>query len=153
MLSDWLVEDSNVDADNDILLDYIFSEIIEPTIGIEVPCFIYNFPKSQASLAKISILDERVAERFECYYRGVELVNGFHELTDENTQVKRFQKDNEKRICKGLVEKTIDERFIASLIHGLPQCSGVALGIDRLVMLALNMEHIDQVVTFPIDRA
>ena len=153
MLSDWLVEDSNNDVDNDILLHYIFSEIIEPIIGIDAPCFVYNFPKSQASLAKLSSVDDRVAERFECYYRGVELVNGFHELTDENTQAQRFQKDNEKRLDKGLLEKPIDERFIAALTHGLPQCSGVALGVDRLVMLALSIEHIEKVLTFPIDRA
>jgi len=153
MLSDWLVIDSNNDVDNDILLHFIFSEIIEPTIGIDAPCFVYNFPKSQASLAKLSMKDERVAERFECYYQGVELVNGFHELTDEKIQTQRFQMDNEKRFAKGLMDKPIDGRFIAALSHGLPQCSGVALGIDRLVMLALNVEHIKEVLSFSVERA
>lgn len=153
MLSDWLVTDSKNDIDNDILLQFIFSEIIESSIGIDAPCFVYNFPKTQASLAKLSLKDPRVAERFECYYQGIELVNGFHELTDDKIQTQRFQEDNAKRLVKGLTTKPIDERFITALSHGLPQCSGVALGVDRLVMLALKAEHIDQVISFPIERA
>jgi len=153
MLSDWLVTDSKSDVDNDILLQFVFTEIIEPTIGIDAPCFVYNFPKSQASLAKLSLTDARVAERFECYYQGIELVNGFHELTDEKLQIERFQADNIKRLTKGLPKKPLDARFTNALTHGLPQCSGVALGIDRLVMLALKAEHIEQVLSFPIERA
>jgi len=153
MLNDWLVIESEKDINNDILLQYIFSEIIEPTIGIDSPCFVYDFPRSQASLAKLSVNDTRVAERFECYYQGIELVNGFHELTDAQTQTQRFQEDNTKRLAAGLNEKPIDKQFITALSHGLPHCSGVALGIDRLVMLALNAKHIEDVITFPIERA
>ncbi|MBL4899830.1 MAG: elongation factor P--(R)-beta-lysine ligase [Colwellia sp.] len=147
-LSDWLT----AEQDNDILLQFIFSEIIEPHIGNDSPCFVYNFPRSQASLAKISAEDPRVSQRFECYFQGIELVNGFNELTDSQSQSERFQEDNNKRKVLSLPGKPIDRNFIAALSQGLPQCSGVALGIDRLVMLALKAEHIEQVISFPIER-
>lgn len=147
-LSEWLT----LEQDNDILLQFIFSELIEPHIGNESPCFVYNFPRSQASLAKICPEDTRVAQRFECYFQGVELVNGFNELTHVDLQLERFQEDNRKRKILSLQEKPIETNFIAALTQGLPQCSGVALGIDRLIMLTLKAEHIDQVVSFPIDR-
>lgn len=139
--------------DRDTLLQVIFAQLIEPQIAKEQPCFIYHFPASQASLAQIHQADPRVAERFELYYQGLELVNGFHELTDADEQVKRFKSDNHFRQQKGLEEKAIDGHFIAALRSGLPECSGVALGIDRLVMLALNCQHIEQVLSFPISRA
>ena len=147
--ADWLIEQNDPDA----LLQFIFTEIIEPTIGINEPCFVYNFPVAQASLAKVSPQDARVAERFECYYRGIELVNGFNELTDANEQQTRFQQDNAKRVAQGLPARAIDDNFIAALNHGLPQCSGVALGIDRLVMLALKCQHINETLTFTSDKA
>jgi len=148
-LSDWLVNEEDID----VLLQVILSEIIEPQIGKEQPCFIYNFPCSQASLAQLSKKDHRVAERFECYYKGIELVNGFNELIDVNNQLARFKQDNINRRKNGLVEKPIDYNFISALEAGLPQCSGVALGVDRLIMLACNKETIDEVLTFPISRA
>ena len=147
-LSNWLT----VEQDNDILLQFIFSEIIEPKIGNESPCFVYNFPRSQASLAKACPEDFRVAQRFECYFKGVELVNGFNELTDAEVQLERFESDNRKRKTLFLPEMPIDKNFISALSQGLPQCAGVALGIDRLIMLALKAEHIEQVVSFPIER-
>ncbi|MCP4989640.1 MAG: elongation factor P--(R)-beta-lysine ligase [Colwellia sp.] len=146
--ADWLIEQNDPDA----LLQFIFTEIIEPSIGINEPCFIYNFPVSQASLAKTSPQDARVAERFECYYRGIELVNGFNELTDANEQKTRFQQDNTKREAQGLPVRAIDDNFIAALNHGLPQCSGVALGVDRLVMLALNCQMIAQTISFTVEN-
>jgi len=147
-LSQWLTDEQ----DNDILLQFIFSELIEPRIGNESPCFVYDFPRSQASLAKICPEDTRVAQRFECYFQGVELVNGFNELTDVDIQIKRFQEDNKKRKGLRLQEKPVERNFIAALSQGLPQCSGVALGVDRLIMLALKTEHIEQVISFPIAR-
>ncbi|GAA0812254.1 elongation factor P--(R)-beta-lysine ligase [Colwellia asteriadis] len=152
-LSDWLIEDSQKDDDNDLLLQFIFSEIIEPTIGLTSPCFIYDFPRSQASLAKISTGDSRVAERFECYFKGVELANGFNELTDAKQQQSRFEHDNLKRSTLALDTKPIDKNFIAALEQGFPNCAGVALGVDRLVMLALGAEDIADVLSFPISRA
>lgn len=148
-LSDWLT----VEPDNDILLQFIFSELIEPKIGKEAPCFVYNFPRSQASLAKISAEDTRIAERFECYFQGVELVNGFNELTDAEAQIERFQEDNKQRKQLTLSVKPIDKNFIEALSEGLPQCAGVAMGIDRLIMLALKAKHIDQVLSFPVERS
>jgi lysyl-tRNA synthetase class 2 len=147
-LSEWLT----VEQDNDILLQFVFSEIIEPNIGNDSPCFVYNFPRSQASLAKICPEDSRVAQRFECYFKGIELVNGFNELTDPEAQLERFQGDNRQRKTLFLPEMPIDTNLITALSQGLPQCAGVALGIDRLIMLALKAEHIEQVVSFPIER-
>ncbi len=148
-LSEWLT----LEQDNDILLQFIFSELIEPHIGKNSPCFVYDFPRSQASLAKISHEDTRVAQRFECYFQGVELVNGFNELTDVDLQLERFQEDNRQRKTFSLQIKPIEKNFIAALAQGLPQCSGVALGIDRLIMLALKAEHIEQVISFPVTRS
>jgi len=147
-ISDWLT----VEQDTDILLQFIFSEIIEPHIGNESPCFVYNFPSSQASLAKICSDDSRVSQRFECYFHGIELVNGFNELTDVDDQFERFQEDNKQRETLALEEKVIDNNFIEALSAGLPECSGVAVGIDRLIMLALKVDHIEQVISFPIER-
>ena len=148
-ISNWLTVEQNID----ILLQFVFSEIIEPNIGLDAPCFVYNFPQSQASLAKICPEDERVAQRFECYYQGLELVNGFNELTSSEIQIQRFQEDNRKRGLLDLAEKPMDKNFISALIHGLPQCSGVALGVDRLIMLAIKAQHIKQVICFPVDQA
>ena len=147
--ADWLIEMN----DADLLLQFIFTEIIEPTIGLNEPQFIYDFPVAQASLAKRSIDDARVAQRFECYFEGIELVNGFNELTDATEQLARFEEDNAKRVVQGLPVKPIDKNFITALKHGLPQCSGVALGIDRLVMLALDCRQINEVVSFGIENA
>lgn len=149
MLSDWLINESS----RDTLLQFVMSEIIEPRIGNDIPCFVYNFPASQASLAKISADDSRVAERFECYFKGIELANGFNELTDADQQLRRFRADNEIRSDMNKEQRPIDDNFIAALKHGLPKCSGVALGVDRLLMLALGAKSIDKVISFPIDNA
>tara|TARA_R110001592_G_scaffold37251_33_gene124444 strand:- start:4992 stop:5951 length:960 start_codon:yes stop_codon:yes gene_type:complete len=147
--ADWLYESD----DCDLLLQFIFSEIIEKNIGLSRPCFVYNFPIAQASLAKECVEDNRVAQRFECYFKGVELANGFNELTDADIQITRFEQDNSKRQQLGLITKNIDENFIKALQSGLPQCAGVALGIDRLMMIALEKSAIEDVISFPIERA
>jgi len=138
------------EQDLDILLQVLFSECIEPNIGKSAPCFIYDYPKSQASLAKISNADGRVAQRFECFYLGIELANGFNELTDAVEQKFRFLQDNEKRAQLGKEKKPIDEEFIQALAYGLPQCSGVALGLDRLFMLAMEQDSIHSTMTFSL---
>jgi lysyl-tRNA synthetase class 2 len=140
-------------ADVDTLLQFIFSEIIEHKIGRQRPCFIYNFPASQASLAKLDNNDPRIASRFECYYQGIELLNGFDELSDSQQLLLRFELDNKRRVLAGLPLKEVDQRFIDALEKGLPICSGVALGLDRLIMLALSANHIDQTLTFNINNA
>lgn len=137
----------------DDMLQLLFSEYVEPKIGQVVPCFIYDFPASQASLARINQVDSRVAHRFELYFRGVELANGFYELTDSEEQLNRFKQDNVKREALGIDTREVDERFIEALVAGLPECSGVALGVDRLIMLALDAESITEVQAFPVHIA
>ncbi|MEK8138583.1 elongation factor P--(R)-beta-lysine ligase [Morganella morganii] len=144
---------ADTEEDRDTILQLLFMVGVEPHIGLEKPTFIYHFPASQASLAEISSEDHRVAERFEVYYKGVELANGFRELTDAAEQRQRFERDNRKRAAMGLPEQPIDENLLAALEHGFPECAGVALGIDRLIMLALGAERISDVIAFLVDRA
>ena len=134
------------------LLQVMFAELIEPNIAVDVPCFVYHFPAEQASLARLNKDDPRVAERFELYYKGIELANGFDELTNADEQLKRFEHDNVLRVNNGKAAKSIDMRLIAALNAGLPQCSGVALGVDRLIMLALGAKSIEEVIAFPLTR-
>lgn len=137
----------------DTLLQFLFSAVVEPQIGQEAPVVVYHFPASQAALAQISSEDLRVAERFEFYYKGLELANGFHELSDAREQLRRFQQDNLQREKMGLPVRTIDTRLLSALQAGIPNCSGVALGVDRLLMIAMGAEHIKEVISFAIDNA
>ena len=144
---------ADTEEDRDTLLQLLFTMGVEPHIGKDRPTFIYHFPATQASLAQISPEDHRVAERFEVYYKGIELANGFHELTDAHEQRLRFEQDNRKRAARGLPQQPIDNNLLAALEAGLPDCSGVALGVDRVVMLALGAESIGEVIAFTVDRA
>ncbi|MGK4431878.1 elongation factor P--(R)-beta-lysine ligase, partial [Yersinia enterocolitica] len=144
---------ADTEEDRDTLLQLLFTVGVEPHIGRDKPAFVYHFPASQASLAVISTEDHRVAERFEVYFKGIELANGFHELTDGDEQLKRFEQDNRSREKRGLPQHPIDMNLIDALKHGLPDCSGVALGVDRLVMLALGAERLSDVIAFPVDIA
>ena len=137
----------------DTLLQFLFSTVVEPQIGQEAPVVVYHFPASQAALAQISSEDLRVAERFEFYYKGLELANGFHELSDAREQLRRFQQDNLQREKMGLPVRAIDTRLLAALQAGIPNCSGVALGVDRLLMIAMATESIKEVISFAIDNA
>ncbi|ATA20246.1 lysyl-tRNA synthetase class 2 [Gibbsiella quercinecans] len=144
---------ADTEEDRDTLLQLLFVMGVEPHIGREKPAFVYHFPATQASLAEISTEDHRVAERFEVYFKGIELANGFRELTDSSEQRKRFEQDNRKRAALGLPEHPIDNYLLDALKHGMPECSGVALGVDRLVMLALGAESLEEVIAFPVMRA
>ncbi|EJL6395992.1 elongation factor P--(R)-beta-lysine ligase [Vibrio navarrensis] len=144
---------AEAEEDRDTLLQLLFSIGVEAKIGQQVPAFVYDFPASQAALAKINPNDPRVADRFEVYFKGIELANGFHELDNAQEQLRRFEQDNRKRVEMGLVEQPIDYHLIAALQSGLPECAGVALGVDRLIMLALGCDHIDQVTAFPFPIA
>lgn len=137
----------------DAWLDLLWTHCIEPVVGLDRPIFVYDFPSSQAALAKIRAEDPPVASRFEVYFKGVELANGFHELQDAKEQAKRFEQDLVFRKQQSLPEITLDERFLAALNHGLPDCAGVALGIDRLVMLALGCKSVSEVISFSFERA
>ncbi|WP_407331982.1 elongation factor P--(R)-beta-lysine ligase [Enterovibrio sp. 27052020O] len=141
------------EQDRDTLLQLLFSVGIEPKIGQSEPAFVYHFPASQAALARVCEDDRRVAARFEVYFKGIELANGFYELDNADEQLARFERDNRKRESMGLKTQPIDHHLIEAIRYGLPDCAGVALGVDRLIMLALGKSHIDQVVAFPVERA
>lgn len=147
--ADWAADET----DKDTLLQYLFAELVETKIGLLRPCFVYHFPASQASLAKISDHDKGVAERFELYFQGVELANGFHELTNATEQALRFKADNKKRKSLGLNEKPIDQNLLDALESGLPNCAGVAVGIDRLIMIATKVNRIENVLAFNVNNA
>ncbi|MEM8961831.1 MAG: EF-P lysine aminoacylase EpmA [Acidobacteriota bacterium] len=146
--------------DRDTWLHLLLATVIEPRLGVTddgdlAIAFVHDFPASQAALAKIRHEPGRptVAERFEVFIGGIELANGFHELTDATEQRARFESDLAQRERLGLPTVPIDERLLAALEHGLPPCAGVALGFDRLVMLATGSDHIDEVIAFPASRA
>ena len=134
-------------------LDLLMTHVIEPALPPNGPVFIYDYPASQAALARIRQSEPPVAERFELYLNGMELANGFHELTDAQEQRQRFAADLAARKASGLPGVPADERFLAALESGLPPCAGVALGIDRLVMLAAEVKSISEVLTFDDARA
>jgi len=144
---------ADTEEDRDTLLQLLFTMGVEPHIGRDKPTFVYHFPATQASLAEISTEDHRVAERFEAYYKGVELANGFRELTDSREQRQRFEQDNRKRAARGLPVQPVDNNLLDALQHGMPECSGVALGVDRLIMIALGASSLSEILAFPVMRA
>lgn len=141
--------------DRDFWLYFLMSHCIEPKLGKETPLFVYDFPPSQAALARLYIdkLGQKVAARFELYCSGMEIANGFHELTHPEEQRTRFEEDLKIRQSLGLECFHYDAFFIEALQAGLPECSGVALGIDRLIMLALKQNDIAQVMAFTMANA
>jgi lysyl-tRNA synthetase class 2 len=132
--------------DRDALLDLIMAAMVGPQLGQRRMTFVYDYPAAQASLARIR---GSVASRFELYLDGIELANGFHELGDATEQRARFTHDLQQREQRGLPTVPVDERLLAALAHGLPDCAGVAVGFDRVVMCAVGAKHIDEVLTFP----
>ena len=124
----------NLNRDDYLML--LFSHCIEPHLGHEQPVFVYDYPASQAALAQCKQVDgQHVAARFEVFVNGVELANGYHELTDATEQKRRFEKDLVVRKQLGLSAVPIDDDLVRALKQGLPACAGVALGVDRLLML------------------
>lgn len=138
--------------DPDPWRDLLLTHLIEPRLGPGL-VFLYDYPASQAALARLKPGEPAVAERFELYWDGLELANGFHELGDAAEQRARFEADHRKRATLGLPAVPLDERLLAALEQGLPDCSGVALGLDRLLMRLAGLARIDQVLAFNIDRA
>jgi len=143
----------NLGDDRDGWLDLLMSHVIEPDLGRSGPTFIHDYPASQAALARIRPGDPPMAERFEAWVEGIELANGYHELTDPIEQRRRFKADLSTRSERGLPVVPVDDRFLEALESGMPDSAGVALGVDRLVMLAAGASRIDEVIAFPIDRA
>jgi lysyl-tRNA synthetase class 2 len=145
--------DDIVGLSRDDVLNLLLSRLVEPELGRGAPTFLFDFPASQAALARIRPGDPPLAERFELFVEGLEVANGFHELTDPAEQRCRFDADLAERARRGLPAVPIDERLLAALEAGLPDCAGVALGVDRLVMLAAGTDRIESVIAFPVDRA
>jgi lysyl-tRNA synthetase class 2 len=133
-------------------LDLLMTHMIQPTIPPNRVLMVYDYPKSQAALARIRQGDVPVAERFELYLGPFELANGYRELKDPVEQRERFQRDLGLRARRGTAQPPIDERLIAAL-PGLPDCAGVALGVDRLLLAMLGSDRLADVLAFPFDRA
>ncbi|WP_440995257.1 EF-P lysine aminoacylase EpmA [Arhodomonas sp. SL1] len=147
---------SGLDAtalDRDGVLDALLGIRVIPALGRGEITVLTDYPASQAALARLSPEDPRVAERFEVFVDGMEIANGFHELADPTEQRARFEEDRTRRAAAGLPVPAVDERLLAALEAGLPDCAGVALGLDRLFMVALGAERIDEVMAFPVERA
>jgi elongation factor P--(R)-beta-lysine ligase len=134
-------------------LDLLMGAVVGPALGHERVCFVHEYPASQAALARLLPGQPPVAARFEAYVEGIELCNGFHELADAAEQRHRFEADLAARAARALPRPPLDERLLAALAAGLPDCAGVALGFDRLVMLATGRHHIREVLAFAADEA
>lgn len=139
--------------DRDALLDIILSERIAPGLGIEFPVVVTDYPLSQAALAKTSASDPQCAARFELFFRGVEIANGYDELLDADELSRRAAASNAKRRAGGREELAGALRLQQAMNHGMPQCSGVAVGFDRLLMLHVGEASIEKVVPFTIRYA
>lgn len=139
--------------DRNTCLDILLTHCIEPHLGTVVPVFLYDFPITQAALAKIRHEENPpVASRFEVYFKSVELANGFHELQNAKEQRTRFENELTMRKQLNVTTVPLDENFLSALNNGLPDCSGVALGIDRLIMLATGKQAIREIISFDFER-
>ncbi|WP_171065686.1 EF-P lysine aminoacylase EpmA [Acinetobacter junii] len=146
----------NLDLGDDRLayMDLLFSHFVEPSLGFDKPVFLTDFPPEMASLAKVKQDEdgECVAARFEVYIEGLELANAYDELLDAEVLAARFEADNQERALQGLPVIPTDQYLLSALPH-MPECSGIALGIDRLLMVVMNKMKIDQVIAFPAEIA
>ncbi|MGB5736907.1 MAG: EF-P lysine aminoacylase EpmA [Thiohalocapsa sp.] len=142
-----------LDLDADGWLDLLLSHCLEPDLGRDGMTFVYDYPPTQAALARIRGGAFPVAERFELYISGMELANGFQELTDAVEQRRRFEQDLEQRRGRSQTAVPMDVELLAALEAGMPETAGVALGLDRLLMVAVGATHIDGVLAFPTERA
>ena len=138
--------------DKDMWLDWLLTQAVAPGFARNRFTFIYDYPASQAALARISEQDARVAHRFELFYGELELANGFYELSNAHEQRDRFEQENQQRLNLGLAEVALDEYLLTALEYGLPECSGVAIGLDRLLMVVLGKNQLSEVLSFPLDR-
>ena len=148
-----LSPDTATTLSRDGLLDFLIGVALGPTLGQERWVALTHYPASQAALAELDPQDSRVALRFEFYGDGIELANGFQELGDAVQQRERFIADNAERLHRRLPTRSLDEHLLAALDHGLPPSAGVAVGFDRLLMVASGAEHIRDVMTFTTEHA
>ncbi|MEP1469952.1 MAG: EF-P lysine aminoacylase EpmA [Halieaceae bacterium] len=148
-----LTDAGNLQGSREFWLDMLLTHAIEPALADLGMVFVYDYPAPQAALARIVEVDGvSVGQRFELYVDGVELANGYCELTDATEQRRRFEEDNRRRLVAGKRELPIDDNLLAAMASGLPDCSGVALGIDRLLMLKTGIDDIRRVQSFSWDR-
>jgi lysyl-tRNA synthetase class 2 len=139
--------------DLDAWRNLMLSEVVAPQLGQHEPVIVYDFPASQAMLARVRNEDPPVAERFELFFRGIELANGYHELLDADELRRRTAAANQQRVTDGKPALPEGNRLLAAMEAGLPDCTGVALGFDRIVMLAAGAQSLADVLPFPFDRA
>ncbi|RQW82779.1 MAG: EF-P lysine aminoacylase GenX [Methylococcus sp.] len=139
--------------DRSVWLDLLFSRFVQPRLGVDRLTTIFRYPAFMPSLARVCTEDSRVVERAEIFLAGQELGNGFYELADANEQQIRFQNDLKARSRQGLPAVELDQRLLGALRAGLPDCAGIAIGLDRLLMVLMGKEHIDEVLAFPVTRA
>lgn len=137
----------------DELTNFLMSHVVAPRLGRDGPVFVYDYPASQAAMARLRPATPPVAERFELFIDGIELANGYHELNDGREQQRRFVEDNRRRELAGAPLVKPDMRLLRALEHGLPDCAGVAMGIDRLTALAVGANALSEVMAFPIRLA
>jgi lysyl-tRNA synthetase class 2 len=152
-LAHGLAPSSVAGSTRDALLDFLVATRVGPGLGRGRLTCLHHFPASQAALAQLDRADPRTAMRFELYAAGVELANGYVELAEPVEQQRRFATDLTERRRRGLTQPAVDERLLAALAHGLPACAGVAMGFDRMAMLALGATSIAAVMAFPWERA
>lgn len=138
---------------HDAYLDLIISVIIQPNLPKNKPVFIYDYPATQAALANIRKGEINIAERFELFINGLELANGYQELLDASEQQQRFENENKQRLAAGQQAIPIDANLIEALQQGMPVVSGVAVGLDRVLMLATGKDSIQDVIAFTTDKA
>jgi lysyl-tRNA synthetase class 2 len=148
-----LTGDAPASLSRDGLLDFLVGVRLGPTLGQNCWLALTHYPASQAALAQLDPQDPSVALRFEIYAEGLELANGFQELANATEQAERFAADNRERAARGLPQRAADERLLAALAAGLPACAGVALGVDRTLMVATHTRRIDEVLPFTIEQA
>ncbi|MCA9192622.1 MAG: EF-P lysine aminoacylase GenX [Planctomycetales bacterium] len=139
--------------DQDAWFDLIFSEIVQPQLGIAAPTVVTHYPASQAALARLSSDAQSCAERFELFIQGIELANGYHELLDPSELERRNLTVQAQRMSDGKPPLPGSSHLLNAMRSGLPACSGCALGVDRLILALLGANNIDNVLTFPIERA
>jgi lysyl-tRNA synthetase class 2 len=140
----------SVVGEHDALLDLAMATLVAPAFPADRITFVHDFPASQAALARVR---GPVASRFEAFWGELELANGFHELGCADEQARRFESDRAERARRGQPDRAPDQRFLAALGAGLPSSAGVALGFDRVVMVASRASAIDDVIAFPVERA
>ena len=149
----WRSGAESLGEDRDGWLDLLLAERVQPRLGSPRPTILFDYPASQAALARVREGNPPLAERFELFVDGIELANGYHELLDPNVLRERIVQANRHRATDGKSPLPAESRLLAAMDAGLPASTGVALGWDRLVMVAAGAKTLAEVLAFPIDRA